>query len=64
MTEQYIACPNCKTNILFDVNTLLQGASFACGGCDAKINLSGESKEVVSESIEKFKSIKANALKS
>jgi len=64
MTEQYIACPNCNTNILFDVNSLLQGASFGCRGCDAKIKLSGESKEVVSESIEKFKSIKANALKS
>lgn len=63
MIEQYIKCPNCKTNILFDVNTLLQGASFACSGCNAKIKLSGESKEVVSESIEKFKSIKAQTSK-
>ena len=64
MTEQYIKCPNCNTNILFDLNSLLLGTSFACGGCGAKIKLSEESKEVVSESIEKFKRIKANALKS
>jgi DNA-directed RNA polymerase subunit RPC12/RpoP len=63
MTEQYIACPNCKNNILFDVNSLLQGASFGCNDCDAKIKLSGESKEVVSQSIENFNNIKTNALK-
>ena len=63
MSEQYIACPNCKNNILFDVNALLIGASFACNTCDAKIKLSGESKEIVSKSIDEFNSIKTNVLK-
>jgi len=63
MSEQYIACPNCKNNILFDVNALLSGASFACSKCNAKIKLANESKETVSKSIEEFNSIKTNALK-
>lgn len=63
MTKQQITCPNCKNNILFDVNALLQGVSFACSSCDAKIKLSGESKEIVSKSIEEFNRIKINTLK-
>ncbi len=63
MNEQYIACPNCSNNILFDLNALLIGASFACNTCDAKIKLSGESKEVVTKSLEEFNSMKSNAIK-
>jgi len=63
MYEQNIACPNCNTNILFDVNALLQGVSFACNGCDAKIQLPGESKNVVEKSMTEFNKMKNNALK-
>lgn len=63
MSQQNIPCPNCNTNIPFDVNALLIGASFSCSECDAKIQLANESKEVVSESIEKFNKLKQNVLK-
>jgi transcription initiation factor IIE alpha subunit len=63
MTEQHIACPNCKNKILLDANSLLLGVSFNCNRCDAQIKISGESKEVVSQSIDEFKKIKANARK-
>ena len=64
MLEQNIPCPNCKSNILFDVHALLQGVSFSCNQCDAKIQLSEpESKNLVTDSLEEFNKMKMNALK-
>lgn len=62
MNEQKIACPNCKNEIIFDVYALIQGSSFACSQCNAKIQLAGESKETVTESIEEFEKLKQNVL--
>ncbi len=52
MNEQKISCPNCKNDIIFNVNALLQGKSFACLVCDSKIQLTGESKDLVSKSMD------------
>ena len=63
MSEQNIVCPNCSTNIPFDINALLQGVSFICSGCNAKIQLSNNSRALVEESMKEFNMLKANALK-
>jgi len=63
MYNQNIACPNCNSNIPFDVNALLQGVSFTCSSCNAKIELSNKSKGLVEKSINEFNKLKANALK-
>lgn len=63
MNEQHIACPNCQNDILFDVHTLLQGKSFSCSNCDAKIQLSVESQSKGSDLLNEFNKIKMNSLK-
>lgn len=63
MNEQKISCPNCQHQITFDVYALLQGSCFICTVCNAKIQLAGESKEMVTGSIQKFKELKKNVLK-
>lgn len=63
MNEQKIACPDCGEGIVFDVYALIQGTSFVCTGCDAKIHLSSESKVLVEESINEFTNMKQNVLK-
>lgn len=63
MNEQNISCPNCGSNIAFDVNALLRGVSFACTGCDAKIQLSNNSKGLVEKSMEEFNKLKQSTLK-
>ena len=63
MYEQKLSCPNCQNDILFDVHAMLQGKSFVCSCCNAKVQLSGESKGLVSKSITDFNKLKNNVLK-
>lgn len=63
MKHQKISCPNCKNDIVFDIHSLLQGKSFVCVECHAKIQLAEESKELVSNSIMEFDKLKNNVLK-
>lgn len=56
--QQKIACPSCSAEILFDVTALLQGITFSCDRCGAKIGLSGESQHQVTKSMDQFEKLK------
>jgi transcription initiation factor IIE alpha subunit len=58
--NQKIICPNCQTEIVFNVYSLLQGAQFMCPNpeCNAKISLTAESKEQVKEAMTKLDELK------
>lgn len=63
MNEQFLICPNCQHKIQFNVNALLLGASFECAGCNIKVKLSNESKDLVSKSMDEFDKLKRSSLK-
>ena len=63
MNEQFLSCPNCKNQILFNVNALLLGASFECIECKIKIKLAKESKDVVGKSMDELNKLKKKSLK-
>ena len=57
-TEQTIPCPVCKTNIHFDVQSLLKGIKFSCTNCGSSIGLAEESKPLVQLANDKFEILK------
>ncbi len=58
--DQSIPCPVCNTSIPFELNKLLAGVQFVCPSCMAAIGLSGESKEIVKDTMNKLQEIKNN----
>ena len=59
---QQMPCPNCNSVIEFNVRMLLQGSSFSCSNCNAKISLSSEGKEQAVESMNAFNELKSQGL--
>ena len=57
-TQQTIPCPVCKTDIYFDVKSLLSGNQFTCTNCGSAIGLAEESKPLVKNANDKFESLK------
>lgn len=57
---QKIACPNCKSDIMFDIQQLLSGASIKCTNatCEATIQLSPKSTDTAYKSLDKIDSLK------
>ena len=60
MIQQALPCPVCQTEIVFDVNGLLQGEKYTCPNCNSSIGLGEESKSTVQEAMEKFRHMKKN----
>lgn len=58
--DQSIPCPVCNTSIPFELNKLLAGVQFVCPTCMAAIGLSGESKEIVKDTMTKLQEIKSS----
>lgn len=43
INEQKIPCPQCKTDIHFDVTILLQGGGFSCKTCSSVVSIASDS---------------------
>ena len=65
ITPQHLPCPVCQTDIPFNTEQLLLGHQFRCPNpaCEASIGLAAESKDAVSQTIEKFNDIKSKIAK-
>lgn len=53
-----IACPDCNTPILLEINQLLQGGKFTCSTCNASIGISLDSKNIVEKAVKSFEKTK------
>jgi len=63
MYEQKINCPQCQSEILFDIYTLLKGGKFICQNCHAEISLAKESRDKVKDTMDKFEDVKQQAFR-
>jgi len=61
INEQKIPCPQCKTDIHFDVTILLQGGGFSCKTCGAVISIASDSMSVAQETYKKYESLKQSS---
>ena len=61
-TQQSIQCPTsgCNGTIVIDTYMLLNGATFSCPQCKVTIGLAAESRNVVSDTMDKFEDLKRN----
>ena len=59
---QSIPCPDCKTNIPFNLGLLIQGKMFTCPNCGAKIGIARDSVSTVKEAKHKFDELKSTVL--
>lgn len=53
-----IACPECGTDIVVDVNLLLSGQKFSCTNCQTAIQLERSSQKVAETAMDQFKRVK------
>lgn len=58
MTENFIPCPACSTQIPFDPKQLLLGKKVSCPSCDVEIGLSADSNPIVEDALEQFNKLK------
>ncbi len=50
-----ISCPNCQTGVIkLMPHALLEGATFICNSCSAKVSLAPASKACLEQSISKY----------
>lgn len=54
---QIIICPECGSQIYFDVNQLIQGVSFKCSNCKSSISLLASSTKLVEKTMKKFEKL-------
>ncbi|NEN88128.1 MAG: hypothetical protein F6K48_04025 [Okeania sp. SIO3H1] len=58
--EQFIRCPNCGAQIMFDPYALVRGERFACPKCAAVIGLDPGSRDIVKNTLEELETLKKN----
>lgn len=53
-----IACPDCNTPILLEINQLLQGGKFTCTTCSASIGIALDSKNTLAKAVKSLNQTK------
>ncbi|MDF2551446.1 MAG: hypothetical protein K0R77_721 [Chryseobacterium sp.] len=56
--NQTLKCPNCNSEIIFNAQALIAGASFECSTCKSKIKLSSSSTNETKKAYDKFTELK------
>ncbi len=56
--EATVPCPQCQTPIPFEPRALISGIGFSCPKCQATIAISGPSRAVAKESLERLEALK------
>ena len=61
INQQKIPCPQCQTDIYFDVNALLQGVGFSCKKCGAVVSISQDSMSTANDVYKQYESLKQSS---
>lgn len=56
--NQTLPCPSCNSDIIYNIQSLIAGASFECPTCKARIKISASSINEVKNVYEKFTILK------
>ena len=58
LSEQFIRCPDCGSQIVFDPYALVRGERFACPKCPASIGLAPGSRDIVKNTLDELATLK------
>ena len=63
INELKIPCPTCKSDIIYNVAALMEGASFECLTCSSQIKIASSSVSELKSTYEKYNELKSNLSK-